>query len=315
MLTIAKKVSKKAKKPFIVIFIDMIYCGFKYQAGYYDYQEFEFYALNRKERKTYLTRGINNEIIKKYNDKNFFYKFDDKIIFNRLFTKYIKRDFISLKEVNKKEFKQFLKNKEIVIAKPIDGEGGHGIRKIVVSEHLNTNKLFDELVENSQFLVEDFVYQHQKMNKLYPKAVNTLRMFTFYHGGTSTFLHALLKIGNGGVVDNFSSGGMYTFLDENGKVLIPAIDQEDNIYFEHPLTKEKIVGFEVPFFEEAKQLVKDASKVVKEIGYVGWDVAITDEGPVLIEGNSFPGVFQMKASLNKTKTGVLPMYQKVMDIK
>ena len=42
MFKVAKNVSRKAKKPFIVIFIDIIYCGFNYQAGYYDYQEFEF---------------------------------------------------------------------------------------------------------------------------------------------------------------------------------------------------------------------------------------------------------------------------------
>ena len=64
MFRIAKAISKKTKKNYISIVIDMIKCGFKYQAGYYDYQEFEFYNLNNEERKTYLTRGKNNEIIK-----------------------------------------------------------------------------------------------------------------------------------------------------------------------------------------------------------------------------------------------------------
>ena len=46
MFAIAKKVSKKAKKGQFSIVLDMIQCGLKYQAGYYDYQEFEFYLLN-----------------------------------------------------------------------------------------------------------------------------------------------------------------------------------------------------------------------------------------------------------------------------
>ena len=51
MLKIAKKISKKTDKNFVFILVDIAICGIKYQAGYYDYQEFEFYNLNNKERK------------------------------------------------------------------------------------------------------------------------------------------------------------------------------------------------------------------------------------------------------------------------
>ena len=88
MFKVARKVSKKAKKPFIFIFFDIIYCGFKYQAGYYDYQEFEFYLLNKEERKTYLTRGKNNALVNKYNNKEYWYILQDKVEFNNRFKKY-----------------------------------------------------------------------------------------------------------------------------------------------------------------------------------------------------------------------------------
>ena len=74
MFKISKSISKKANKNYFVTLLDIIYCGLKYGAGYYDYQEFEFYNLNTKERETYLTRRKNNEIVSKYNDKNSFYK-------------------------------------------------------------------------------------------------------------------------------------------------------------------------------------------------------------------------------------------------
>ena len=60
----------------------MIICALKYGAAFYDYQEFEFYNLNSKQRKTYLTRSINNKIVKAYNNKDFWYIFNDKFIFN-----------------------------------------------------------------------------------------------------------------------------------------------------------------------------------------------------------------------------------------
>ena len=48
MFKIAKSISKKTGKNQFFIVLDMIYCGFLYQAGYYDYQEFEFYNLKKE---------------------------------------------------------------------------------------------------------------------------------------------------------------------------------------------------------------------------------------------------------------------------
>ncbi len=122
MVRIAKAIHKKTKKNTLGIIIDMIRCGFKYQAGYYDYQEFEFYNLNKEERKTYLTRGKNNEIVKRFNDKSSFYKFENKIIFNKLFDKFMKRNWMVLDD-NFEDFKKFFKENKIIVVKPIDGEG------------------------------------------------------------------------------------------------------------------------------------------------------------------------------------------------
>ena len=61
-------------------------------------------------------------------------------------------------------------------------------------------------------------------------------------------------------------------------------------------------------------MVKKASKIIPEVKYIGWDVAITPDGPVIIEGNCYPGVFQMKPSFNKEHIGLIPKYEKYMDI-
>ncbi len=107
---------------------------------------------------------------------------------------------------------------------------------------------------------------------------------------------------------------MYTYINDEGIVYAEAIDHMDNIYYEHPISKEKIVGFNVPMFKEAVEMVKEAATVVPEMGYIGWDVAISEKGPVIVEGNCFPGVFQVKPSLAKKKEGIIPKYNKVMKI-
>ena len=107
---------------------------------------------------------------------------------------------------------------------------------------------------------------------------------------------------------------MYTYVSSDGDVYVDAIDREDNIYTKHPISGEKIVGFKVPMFKEAVELVKECSKIVPEIAYVGWDVAISEEGPVIVEGNCFPGVYQVKPSLVDKKEGLIPKYNEIMRI-
>ena len=315
MFKITKEISKKIKKPFIIILIDIVYCGIKYQAGYYDYQEFEFYLLNKKERKTYLTRGKNNALVNKYNNKDYWYVLQDKIEFNKRFNKYLKREWIDLRIASLKEFNIFLSNKEYIIAKELDNCGGKGIDKIKVNKK-DAKKIYNSLKENKQYLVEEIIKQNNKVNKLYNGSVNTLRLFTFYDGKEVHVINSIFKIGNNGFVDNFSSGGMYTFLDKTGKVIVPAIDQADNKIEIHPTSKEKIIGFNIPNYEKAVKMVKEASKLIPEIKYIGWDIAILENDVCLVEGNEFPGVFQIKPSFEDKKEhiGLIPEYKKYMDL-
>ena len=313
MFKVAKKVSKKAKKPFIVIFIDIIYCGFKYQAGYYDYQEFEFYLLNKEQRKTYLTRGINNSLVNKYNNKEYWYILQDKIEFNKRFNKYLKRDWLDLRESSLEDFIKFCSNKEYIIAKELDNCGGKGIDKVKIDN--NITEIYNRLKENKQYLVEELIKQNSKVNKLYSGSVNTLRLFTFFDGKETYVINTIFKIGNNGFVDNFSSGGMYTFVDNKGKIIVPAIDQDDNKIEIHPTTKEKILGFEIPNYDKACDMVKEAAKLIPEVQYIGWDVSILENDVCLVEGNEFPGVFQIKPSFENKKdhVGLIPEYKKYMD--
>lgn len=313
MFKIVKSISKKTNKNTFIVFMDIIKCGFKYQAGYYDYQEFEFYNLNNDQRKTYLTRGKNNNIIKKFNDKSSFYKFENKIVFNKIFNKYLKRNWMVL-DNNFEEFEDFFKTNKSIIVKPIDDEGGNGVEKFIYTDKTDCKELYNKLITNNQLLIEECIKQHKDINSLYENSVNTMRMFTFYKNGESYFLQAVLKIGNGGVVDNFSSGGMYTYVSNEGIVYVEAIDRADNIYSKHPYSGKQIVGFKVPMFDKAVNLVKECAKIVPEIAYVGWDVAISENGPVIVEGNCFPGVYQVKPSLVDKKEGLIPKYNEVMKI-
>ena len=314
MIYIADKVSKKTGKFRFFVILDIINCALVYGSGYMDYFEFEFYLLNKSERATYITSNVNNNIIKKYNDSKYNYIFDDKAVFNDTFKSFLKRDYINLEHLMYDDFVKFVKNKKKIVVKPLDECGGKGVQIISIDKKSDLEKIFNSLIRNKQFLVEDYINQCKQMNSLYNKSVNTLRILTFYKNKKVYILKSILKIGNGGSVDNFSSGGMYTFVDENGKVYVPAIDEEGNVFEVHPISKKKIVGFEIPKYKEVIDFVKELGMVVPKVRYVGWDIAITDDGPVVVEGNNFSGIFQVKPSISGIKTGDLPNYRKYMNI-
>ena len=128
-------------------------------------------------------------------------------------------------------------------------------------------------------------------------------------GGTVHLLAAVLRIGNGDVIDNFASGGMFTMLDESGVALYPGVDKQSNVYREHPVTGTPIVGFQVPMYDRVLELTHRLARRTPEAPYVGWDLAITPNGPVVIEGNHNSSVFQPKPSASGVRTGLLPVYR------
>jgi hypothetical protein len=105
---------------------------------------------------------------------------------------------------------------------------------------------------------------------------------------------------------------MYTLLDTDGVARHPAFDAAGGAFAVHPLSGTPIVGFRVPLYAEVRALLERVAPVVPEMPYIGWDVAIGPDRPMLIEGNPNSGVYQLKPSLSGVRTGLLPAYRAAM---
>lgn len=303
----------KTKKNKLFIFIDMVYCGIKYQAGYMDYELFEMYNLNRKQRKTILTRGINNSYIKKFNDQSYTYIFKLKDQTNKVFKDFLNRDWLDFNNCTQKEFKDFITRHKEFMIKPTDGTCGKGIEKIKVKDY-SEKDLYKYIKRKGNVILEELIKQHDGMNKLYPGAINTCRIVTVLKDMQTKVIVAYLRVGNGAYVDNFNSGGMVVPVNvKNGKIEYNALDKQHNLYKKHPYTGTKFIGFEIPMWEEVLNLVKEAGKKIPQVKFVGWDIAISDKGPVLVEVNDFPGhdIYQLPPH-RKDGIGVLPQFEKAI---
>lgn len=309
-----KEVKQKTHKSSIAIFFDIVHCGIKYQAGYLDYLLFEMYNLNKDQRSTILTRGINNSYIKKYNNKNYTYIFSNKPEFNKYFNDYIKRDWILLNGANKEAFQDFLKDKKEVFAKPLNGTHGDNMKKIKINEWKKKD-LYQYLMDHQLFLVEELVIQNKTMSKLNPSSINTVRVITIYKDKKAKVIAAYQRIGCGKIVDNFNAGGMVAPVDiKTGIIHYPAVNKKNIAYEKHPVSKTPIIGFQIPEWEKVLELTLNAASVVPEVGLVGWDVALSDHGPLLIEGNEFPGHDIYQLPQHRTNgIGMLPVFEKAIN--
>lgn len=285
-----KAVAKKEHRSFLCLLVDSIYCVFRYGFGMADYLNFELYKKKRKERLTYLSTRRENEFYETVSPSAYKKRYTIKPAFLKDFAKYTKRDFIVPAADNYEEYLEFLDKHAVFMSKPYDGLAGQEVKKEYTENIADKKAYFENAIANRYFF-EELVIQHKDMNVLCPTSVNTMRMMTFNDHGNPRIIWLGLRVGNGvNAVDNFHAQGMAANIDiETGKLIGEAVDKELNKYSEHPTTHVKFDGFQIPYFQEAKQMVLEASKESDKILVVGWDVAISENGPLIIEGNRRPG--------------------------
>lgn len=291
----------------IRLFFDIVWCGFKYQAGYMDYRLFEMYKMNKYQRKTLITRGINNSFIVKYNDPKYMQYLNNKVKFNESFNEYLNRDWIEMK--SEADLKNFSKKHSKFIVKPLNLMCGKGI-EIIDTKGKNMSELYQQLNTNGQTLLEEIAVQTKRLSDLHPTSVNTIRVVTLL----GEVVVAFLRIGNNNeVVDNFNHGGMAAPIDiEDGVIKYKAIDKAHNLYEVHPLTNKKIVGLQIPKWKEVIELCEKASLEIPQVGYVGWDVCVGEKKCFLIEANEFPGhdIYSLPPH-RENNIGLLPKFREV----
>ena len=285
-----KKASKRSGKNPAFIVKDMIHCMRKFGAGYYDYNIFKFYELTDEQRDTYLTRFRSKKLIAQYNDESYSHIFDNKNEMNEVFKDYIGRQYVDMDTATREEIEKFYEDHDTFFCKVKTGECGHGA-ELLKKEAFGSAEGFYNYVKQKDFgTIEEQIVNHPDLAKVYPYSVNCMRMITLIgDDGQPHLLRAGQKFGrNGRIVDNYGVHGPVDL--ETGVFLYPAHPgdtQDHRLVTRHPNTGYPLIGFQVPCFQEAKEMVLKAAMVVPQMRYIGWDVAVTPHGPVIIEGNNY----------------------------
>ena len=304
------KVKEETGKNKATLFFNFINCFLKTGGGYSDYLNYKFYNKTSKELKEYATIKHQDTFYELVSPSEYKTAFTIKYNFLNNFKKYINRDFFY--QGTKEELKEFLNKHPQFMYKPVDGLGGHGVRKMSIEDIKDFDEFYNGIVSNGN-LVEELIIQHEDISKFASKSVNTLRIMTFNYKDHSEILEVMMRIGDGDHdVDNFHQNGMGVLVDkETGKLIGKAINKNNEEYEYHPKSNIKFDGFQIPNWEIIKNTVLEASKVNEHIHVVGWDVAVTKDGCTLVEGNRRPG-FDLPQVLYKR--GRKDMMQHCLDI-
>ena len=152
----------------------------------------------------------------------------------------------------------------MVFAKDPVGECGHGIKKIEVAKVKDKDKLYEEFINNKQFLVEEEIIQSDELNEINPNVVNSFRVVTLIKDGQAYILNNALRVNQDKANVIGCTNDLYFSFAEDGTIDSNVIDDYGNVYEEHPLTGKK--------FSEVK--VKDVTKIgktadqIKEIDFL-----------------------------------------------
>ena len=211
--------------------------------------------------------------------------------------------------------------------KPQRGSQGQGFYKLSYHDgkyFLNHEEATPEQIleiltdEHSQYFVTEYIQQHHDIDKIYSGAVNTMRIITFMKDGkTQEIGNAYMRFGSQktGAVDNMGAGGMFAQIDmdtgrfHNGKIIT-----ENSILpcANHPDTGEPIEGY-IPNWDLIKQGLKDLNACMPQLEYLGFDVAVTEDGMKLPEINRAPGYPKIETFNRPTIDYLLYKLEKKME--
>jgi hypothetical protein len=195
-----------------------------------------------------------------------------------------------------------------LFVKPNKGRGGRGAERWDrvapfeyardAGEHFSAGQLLSWLVSRSRrtpLVVQPRLQPHRDLVGLTAGALPTARIVTCLdeRGEPEVMVSVFrMSIGANRTVDNMHAGGIAAAPDIASGRLSRASDLGMNARLgwltAHPDTGEQIEGRALPRWEDAKRLAIRAHRAFSDRVVVGWDIAILEDGPILVEGNGNP---------------------------
>jgi hypothetical protein len=272
------------------ILADLIISVFRYNISFKDYFCFRFYKAGQDYRKEWAGTGFMYEYQLRMNPRKEREVLENKILFLRSFKDVISRKYLPLSNEHSDmiALSGLLDNSSgLLVLKNSLGQVGAQV-EIIRCYDYTPEQLLDYMKKKEYDLIEEYVIQHPDLNALSPSGLNTVRIITQLHNNQVVVLGARLRVSVNSAVDNLAAGNLAAPVDpETGIVIGKGVfsDIRKDPVSRHPVTGKQIEGFIIPYWERVMKLIDEAARRLPGNRSVGWDIAVTPQGPELIEGN------------------------------
>ena len=195
------------------------------------------------------------------------------------------------------------KLKENYFIKDINGQCASCVVWIKNFEEYKRKK---EMFIRGRFIVQESLMQCSEMNLLNSYSINTMRLITIRDKCNNIKLFSGgLRIGTlqSGIVDNTSKGGIFVGIKADGclnKYGFYKSNYGTKTHM-HPDTRIEFEGFKIPYYNKAVEMVINAHRFFYDLHSIGWDIAITEKGCVIIEGNDNWEISSIQACIGGAK--------------
>lgn len=194
------------------------------------------------------------------------------------------------------------KGVESCVVKSTESSHGDNVHVVTAIEykddealmHLHDGNIIklSDLLGPEPLVFESRVKQTAQLSAFNADSINTVRfMTTLYPNGEARIVATFIKIGRAGrCVDNAGEGGnVDASIDTETGTLQYAIQYDNPHHYHdievHPDNQNPINGVHIDHWQAIKEDVLRFQQALPYVKAAGWDIAITEEGPVVIEVN------------------------------
>ena len=299
LLCILSRIDIDTKYHFSVL-LDLIYCKIFLRCTTEEYLIYGLHRFKNLYRKNFIMANTRRRIYEKINPA--WYTKHKRICYEKI-RRGMSREILYVPECGEKKFLDFVKKHHTVITKPDVGSCGRNIQIHKYTSDEEALAFFKTLPPDT--ICEEYIKQHQKLGSLNPHSVNSIRICSLCDNGNVEFISAAVRSGGtaDSIVDNINQRGIGAKVDiQSGVVIGKGYDYHGRSYIYHPVTGTQIVGLSIPYWDEALELIRKTHLDVADCPFLGWDIAIAENGPEIIEINGAPGTKLMQ-SLDQTPKG------------
>ncbi len=146
------------------------------------------------------------------------------------------------------------------------------------------------------YLFQNFAIPHPAVAAICGARLATLRIVTLLEEAGPVVFRACWKIPAGrNLADNYwRSGNLLGTIDRETVRLTRVVSGAGLHLAEvthHPDTGTSLIGVEIPGIADAMALATEAARLMRQAPLIGWDIAVTEHGPVIVEMNEGPDLF------------------------